>query len=519
MDETKLTPRVLVVDDDPHLLNLLDLRLAEQGFNVMLAPSAQEALKRVSEEQPDIVIADIMMPGMDGYQLCERIRANEKLQNTPFIFLSALADTQDKVRGLRLGADDYLTKPFEFHELLARIEILLDRYSRYQETFEQAAEIATAGNIEDLGVIDLLQMLSFGQKTGEVHLESDGEEGFLYLMSGRLIAATYRDKKGRAALPTLLSWSRGRFKVKLADSLSVIPTIESQTDEAIFEALRELDETERIKQELDARSIPELPGEIEPENEVQETLLPLLDGKRSINEVLVASPWSNLETVEEIRKMATSGRVKLELPKAKVPSKAPAEEVPEQIVSEEAEEWEPEIPLKKEETEKPEEKKTAEPEVPIREVSPQKFNIIVIGTDRDSRNIFIHTLSGEEGEEKEEAVLNFGRIVVAPHQLNLYGLPGAKRFAPLWQTFIQRVQGMILLANGGIQEEVDNLRFALSLLGPRIPGPKIVVSTNPTQPEIDLGTEIHGVKILACLPSDRPKAEEITNQLLSELLR
>ena len=194
--------------------------------------------------------------------------------------------------------------------------------------------------------------------------------------------------------------------------------------------------------------------------------------------------------------------------------------MPEQAISEAAKEWEPEIPGEEKVTEEIEERKEAEPEVAVEEeVEPQKFNIIVIGTDRDSRNTFIHTLSGEEGEGKEEAVLNFGRIIIAPHQLNLYGLPGAKRFAPLWQTFVQRVQGMILLANGGIEEELNNMRFALSLLGPRIPGPKIVVNTDPTRPEIDLGPEIHGVKILACLPSDRPKAEEITSQLLSELLR
>ncbi len=533
MNQEKSTRRVLVVDDDPYLLNLLDLRLAEQGFDVMLASSAHEALTKVEDTKPDIVIADIMMPGMDGYELCACVRANEKLKNIPFIFLSALADTQDKVKGLRLGADDYLTKPFEFHELLARIEILLDRYSRYQETFEQATEIATTGNIEDLGVIDLLQMLSFGQKTGQVHLESGEEEGFLYLRSGKLIAATYRNKQGRAALPTLLSWSQGRFKVKLTDSLSLTPTIESQTDEAIFAALRELDETERIKQELDARSIPVFSAKPKPEAEVQEVLLQLVDGSHSIKEVLAASPLSNLKTIEEIKKMVEKGQIELRpgekaAPKGMAPSEPEAKEPP----GEEA--WEPKLPIEVEGAEATREtvplEKTkppkegaapAGPQVEVKEkLPPQEFNLIVIGTDRDSRNTFIHTLSGEEETEgKGETVLNFGRVMMGPHQLNIYGLPGAKRFAPLWQTFIQRVHGMILLANASIEEEVDNLRFALLLLGPRIQGPKIVINTDPTHPEIELGPETYGANTLVCLSSDRIKAAWVVSELIAELIR
>jgi DNA-binding response OmpR family regulator len=517
MEQGKTSPRVLVVDDDPHLLNLLDLRLAEQGFDVMLASSAREALTQVEGRRPDIVIADIMMPGMDGYELCERVRANEKLQHIPFIFLSALADTQNKVRGLKLGADDYLTKPFEFHELLARIEILLDRYSHYQETFEQAPEIATTGNIEDLGVIDLLQMLSFGQKTGEVHLKSDEEEGVLYLMSGKLVAATYRSKQGRAALPTLLSWSKGRFRVKLTDSLSLSPTIETQTDEAIFAALRELDETERIKQELGPRSIPVLTAKPRPEARVEKVLLRLLDGNRSIKEVLAASPLSSFETVEAIKKMVGKGQIELrsaEKPAPKIatkPEKAPALE-PGITLPGAASAQEPQMAGEEKEVEKIEE---------IKETAPwQIFNLIVIGTNRDSRNTFIHTVSGEEEPTKpEETVLNFGRIKIGPYQLNLYGLPGAKRFAPLWQTFIQRVHGMIVLANASIEEEVDNLRFALSLLGPHIPGPKIVINTDPTHPEIELGPESHGAKAVACLSSDRIKAAGIVRNLIAELTR
>ncbi len=473
MPQDKPSPRVLVVDDDPHLLNLLVIRLAGEGFDVDVASAAAEALEKATTRPPEIVIADIMMPGMDGYALCERIRSSEELKNIPFIFLSALADTQDKVRGLRLGADDYLTKPFEFHELLARIEILLDRYRRYQETFEHeaGAEIATSGSIEDLGVIDLLQMLSFGQKTGEVDLESGEEKGVLYLAGGKLIAADYRTKRGQAALPNLLSWSEGRFRIKLTDSLSVIPSIEHQTDEAIFEALRVLDEAERIKQELDASSVPVLKDRAKAKEGLEQELVELCDGERTVEAILKMSPRGDLQLLDAIRSL--SERAVLEL---MGPSQA-------------------------------------------KEIKEREFNLMVIGTDRESRNAFIRAVSGQEAQEEEGKVLNFGKVQQGPVLVNLYGLPGAKRFAPLWQTFVTKVQGVILLADAGSKEDLVNLRFALSLLRERIQGSTIIVNTDPTRPEIDLGEEAKDTKTMTCLPSDRLKASGILKDLIAQLIR
>jgi len=480
MNETEAR-RVLVVDDDPHLLNLLDLRLSQEGFKVTVAASAQEALEKLSEDTPQLVIADIMMPGMDGYQLCERIRETENLHNIPFVFLSALAETQDKVKGLRLGADDYLTKPFEFHELLARVEILLDRYKRYQETFEREAksEIATSGNIEDLGVIDLLQMLSFGQKTGEVHLEFGNEEGLLYLAQGKLIAASYRNKQGSAALPALLSSSEGRFTVKLLKSLSVLPTIQQQTDEAIFEALRELDEAERIKQEIDPSYVIETTGSQAPSDETETEIIKLTDGKRSIQEILDVASSSDLKLLTKIKEMMASNLLKIQ-----------------QDTSES--------------------EQTPEPPVQDDGTEPQAFSLMVVGSNRETRNAFIRAASGEdEPAEDDGRMVNFGRFRSGPFQLNLYGLPGEKRFAPLWQTFTQKVQGMILLVNSAQADEVDNLKFAFSLLRPHIQGPAIVVNTDPTGQPVTLDDQ--GVKSYTCLPVDRAKAEAVLAEILAEL--
>lgn len=115
---------ILLVDDDPQLLRLVRANLEPVGYKVLTALDAHSALKLVDMEMPDMIILDIMLPEMDGYELCQRIR---EFSDVPIIMLTAKVEDVDKVRGLKLGADDYLTKPFSVPELLARIEAVLRR--------------------------------------------------------------------------------------------------------------------------------------------------------------------------------------------------------------------------------------------------------------------------------------------------------------------------------------------------------------------------------------------------------
>ncbi|MEE8420154.1 MAG: response regulator transcription factor [Dehalococcoidales bacterium] len=122
---------ILLVDDDPQLIKLVRVNLESVGSRVLVAMDAPSALEAVSLEAPDLIILDIMLPGIDGYELCRRIR---EFSATPIIMLTAKVEDVDKVKGLKLGADDYLTKPFNVQELLARIEAVLRRSGSPEET-------------------------------------------------------------------------------------------------------------------------------------------------------------------------------------------------------------------------------------------------------------------------------------------------------------------------------------------------------------------------------------------------
>ena len=125
--------KILVADDDSNIADLLRLYLEKEGFDVIIAGDGEEAITRFGVENPDIVLLDIMMPKLDGWQVCREIR---KRSDCPIIMITAKGETFDKVLGLELGADDYVVKPFESKEIVARIKAVLRRTGKSSETFD-----------------------------------------------------------------------------------------------------------------------------------------------------------------------------------------------------------------------------------------------------------------------------------------------------------------------------------------------------------------------------------------------
>ncbi|MDZ7959546.1 MAG: response regulator [Aulosira sp. DedQUE10] len=119
------TNLILIVDDTPTNLEVLSEALTDAGFDVAVATTGESAIRQIEYEPPDLILLDIMMPGIDGFETCHRLKVNPKTKNIPIIFMTALSDTVDKVKGLSLGAVDYITKPFQQVEALARIQVHL----------------------------------------------------------------------------------------------------------------------------------------------------------------------------------------------------------------------------------------------------------------------------------------------------------------------------------------------------------------------------------------------------------
>jgi two-component system alkaline phosphatase synthesis response regulator PhoP len=119
--------RILVVDDEIYIVHILEFTLTMEGYEVLTAADGEEALRRLEQDRPDLVVLDIMMPKVDGYEVLRRIRADEEFRQLPVILLSAKGRPVDRDTGLEIGADDYIVKPFSPRRLLEKIQDLLER--------------------------------------------------------------------------------------------------------------------------------------------------------------------------------------------------------------------------------------------------------------------------------------------------------------------------------------------------------------------------------------------------------
>ncbi len=142
-------PHILIIEDEEHIVELIKFNLESNGYKVSYAFNGRDGLKRVEMEKPDLVLLDLMLPEIDGIDVCNKIKNNRDLKQIPIIMLTAKSSETDKIIGLEIGADDYMTKPFSIRELLTRIKVILRRYQNTQP-FKETGKI----ELEDI-IIDI----------------------------------------------------------------------------------------------------------------------------------------------------------------------------------------------------------------------------------------------------------------------------------------------------------------------------------------------------------------------------
>lgn len=152
VDDREDKYRILLIEDDPAISNVVELNLKLDGYEMALAADGEEGLKMVAESEPDLIILDVMMPKMDGWQVLMRLRSEESTRDIPVIMLTAIDDEQSKVIGLRGGADDYVPKPFSPLELAARVKVILDRVGRARRLSAEAERAREPARLEQIAV-------------------------------------------------------------------------------------------------------------------------------------------------------------------------------------------------------------------------------------------------------------------------------------------------------------------------------------------------------------------------------
>ncbi len=239
-----MAAKILIVDDNPHVLRLLNISLtkAKEDYEIIQASNGEEAFEIANRVLPDLIISDVMMPKMDGIELCWMIRENSKIPLVPFIFLTSFEDQETAIRGFRAGADEYLNKPIDRKKLLARTEDLLNRRGSLKEAEKKTEDRnGFSGDLKDLSIVELVQMLNLNKKSGVLVIKAE-DEGFIYLKDGHLWAVTHGDETGEDAFYSLVAKIEGSFKFEIKD-VDIENNISNSTMNVIMEACRIMDET------------------------------------------------------------------------------------------------------------------------------------------------------------------------------------------------------------------------------------------------------------------------------------
>ena len=205
--EAELRPlqKILVVDDQEANITLVEAILAPQGYHVIPALDAERALELVAAGPPDLILLDVMMPGLDGYEVCSRLKGDERTRLIPVIMLTSLSDVEDRIRGIEAGAEDFLSKPFHQAELSARVRSLL-RLKQFTDELEHAEDVLctlalsveakdayTDGHCERLSLYSLALGRSLG--LGKEHLKALHRGGYLHDVGKIAIPESILNKK------------------------------------------------------------------------------------------------------------------------------------------------------------------------------------------------------------------------------------------------------------------------------------------------------------------------------------
>ncbi|MGE5247469.1 MAG: response regulator [Verrucomicrobiota bacterium] len=239
-------PRILIVDDELDYLTLLKLKLVNEGFDVTAMGSAEEAMEAIATVAPDLIVSDILMPGMDGLEMFRRIReSGTAYAETPLIFISGKDDAEVKVDALHLGAEDFLVKPVDLKVLAARIRNIIRRDAKWRKGAGTGpAASGVVGDLKNLGIPEIVQILHLGLKTACVSIKAKDAEGRIYFENGRIRHVELGTLVGDAAFYEMLRWQEGPFVIMHGQSTN-LRTIEMDEMQLMMEGLRRLDEEKK----------------------------------------------------------------------------------------------------------------------------------------------------------------------------------------------------------------------------------------------------------------------------------
>jgi CheY-like chemotaxis protein len=217
MPELKKSRKILLVDPDEATRSILKDNLEKEDYVVFDTFKGTSALEIANREKPDLVISDVFLAEMNGFELCQRIRDTSAIPTVPFIFFTGIDDMLTEIRGFRAGANEYLVKRHtKRQDLLLRIEGMLSHVDAFEKE-KATLRDGLLGKLGDVTVLDILHLLSNTGKTGHLLISDGSLEGQVYFMKGRIFYAELGAVKGEDAIYDMIFWEEGFFRFSQGD--------------------------------------------------------------------------------------------------------------------------------------------------------------------------------------------------------------------------------------------------------------------------------------------------------------
>jgi len=234
---------VLVVDDNPLILDLIVKGLAPHCETSATTDPA-DAMLKIVDSPPDLVVCDYRMPGLDGRQLYEKLRARQQTKHLPFIFLASRGDVEEKLRPIVEGAEEFITKPFFVKDFVRRAKKVIDRLHLAKLQNRAVRPGVIQGRLEEMSILDLMQSLEMGQKSCQLSIRNGEETCEMFFSAGQCVDARLGANEGEDAVYHVMRWPAGDFEINFNASPSR-SIISRTTTGLLMEALRLMDEGQR----------------------------------------------------------------------------------------------------------------------------------------------------------------------------------------------------------------------------------------------------------------------------------
>jgi DNA-binding response OmpR family regulator/tetratricopeptide (TPR) repeat protein len=302
---------LLIVDADARTRRVLEVSLRKAGYSITAAENMLQALQFLDLTDPELIVSDTRLPDGSGFEFCRIVKSHAKWGQIPFIFLTSATELEDKVHGLELGVDDYLTRPIYVKEIMVRVKMLLQR-KQQERIGKKDARTKFSGQLADMAIVDLMQTIEISRKSGTIEFETDLGPATVWFRDGRLVDAQMGRLQADAAVSRLLGLSDGRFEVEFK-SISRVPTIEESTQSLLMEGMRRVDEWGRLLEGLppldhvlivDTDLAAKSDGELTPK---EQTILRRFNAKRTIIQAIDDSGLDDLEALEIVSELYFKG--------------------------------------------------------------------------------------------------------------------------------------------------------------------------------------------------------------------